>query len=286
VSDLAIPGECRLSVPGIKGESAYLRLRARDSKRESGTESDYISFDYSTKYLRLRAEKALYRQGDDIHLQVESNLDDDRIVIEVAGESEALQSKVVSLAGGGGKADFPYDPRFHGELRILAYSMSTLSSDHPQGFLKVLYPAKQELGLALRMTHSSYKPGEQAVADFNLTTAQGSAVQGALGTVVFDKAVSERVRTDEDFGGRGFGFLDYQWWYHVDPRTIAGISANDLLHWDSLRPYPDGLDLLAEILLTESQNSYSNSYGREDKIEIDLFFEDHRQKPEGCESSS
>jgi hypothetical protein len=268
VSDLAIPKECRLPVPGIKGESAYLRLTARDSKGESGIESDYINFDYSTKYLRLRVEKALYREGDDIHLHVESNLDDDRIVVEVAGESEGLQSKVVNLAGGRGKADFPYDPRFHGELRVLAYNMSTLSSDHPQGLAKVLYPAKQELGLALRMTHSSYKPGEQAVADFNLTTAQGNAVQGALGTAVFDKAVSERVRTDEDFGGRGFGFLDYQWWYHADPRTIAGISANDLLHWDSRRPYPDGLDLLAEILLAESQNPYYDSSGREDKIEI------------------
>ena len=268
VSDLAIPKECRLPVPGVPEESAYLRLTARDSKGESGIESDYVNFDYSKKYLRLRAEKALYREGDDIHLQVESNLDNDRIVVEVAGESEGLQSKVVNLAGGRGKADFPYDPRFHGELRILAYSMSTLSSDHPQGLAKVLYPAKQELGLALRMTHSSYKPGEQAVAEFNLTTAEGRAVQGALGTVVFDKAVSERVRTDEDFGGRGFGFLDYQWWYHVDPRTIAGISANDLLHWDSRRPYPDGLDLLAEILLAESQNPYYDSYGREDKIAI------------------
>jgi A-macroglobulin complement component/alpha-2-macroglobulin family protein/MG2 domain-containing protein/carboxypeptidase family protein/A-macroglobulin receptor/macroglobulin-like protein len=267
VSDLAIPKQCRLPVPGIKGESAYLRLTARDSKGESGIESDYINFDYSTKYLRLRAEKTLYREGDDIHLQVESNLDDDRIIIEVAGESEALQSKVVALAGGRAKVDFAYDPRFHGELRILAYSMSTLSGDHPQGFVKCLYPAKQELGLALRMTHSSYKPGEQAVADFNLTTAQGSAVQGALGAVVFDKAVSERVRTDEDFGGRGFGFLDYQW-YHIDPRTIAGISANDLLHWDSRRPYPDGLDLLAEALLAESQSPYSDFQGREDKIEI------------------
>ena len=54
VSDLTIPDECRLPIPGIKGESAYLRLRARDSKGESGIESDYISFDYSTKYLRLR----------------------------------------------------------------------------------------------------------------------------------------------------------------------------------------------------------------------------------------
>ncbi len=268
VSDLAIPKECRLPVPGIKGESAYLRLTARDSKGESGIESDYINFDYSTKYLRLRVEKALYREGDDIHLYVESNLDDDRIVVEVAGESEGLQSKVVNLAGGRGKADFAYDPRFHGELRVLAYNMSTLSSDHPQGLAKVLYPAKQEMGLALRMTHSSYKPGEQAVAEFNLTTAEGGAVQGALGTVVFDKAVSERVRTDEDFGGRGFGFLDYQWWYHADPRTIAGISANDLLHWDSRRPYPDGLDLLAEILLAESQKPYYDSYSRGNKIEI------------------
>jgi hypothetical protein len=267
VSDLAIPKECRLVMATTMGESAYLRLTARDSKGEAGIESDSINFDYSTEYLRLRAEKMLYREGDDIHLQVESNLKDDRIVIEITGESEAMLSKVVGLASGRGKADFPYDPRFHGELRILAYSMSTLSSGHPQGFLKILYPAKQELGLALRMTRSSHKPGELAVADFNLTTAQGSAVQGALGAVVFDKAVSERVRTDEDFGGRGFGFRDYHW-YHVDPRTIAGISLNDLLHWDSHQPYPKGLDLLAEVLVSDSDSSYHQVQGREDKIEI------------------
>lgn len=268
VSGLAIPKECRLAIANIKGESAYLRLTARDGKGESGTESDYLNFDDSTPYLLLLAEKTLYREGDDIHLQIESNLKDDRIVIEVVGESEALQSKVVSLTGGRGRADFLYDPRFHGELRILAYSMSTILSDHPQGFAKILYPAKQELGLALRMTRSSYRPGEQAVADFNLTTAQGNAVQGALGAVVFDKAVSERVRTDQDFGGRGFGFLDYQWWYHVDPRTIAGISVNDLLHWDSSRPYPEGLDLLAEVLVSDSDSFYRGYQSREDKIEI------------------
>ena len=265
VSDLADPKECRLPVPGVPEESGYLRLTARDSKGESGIESDYVNFDYSKKYLRLWAEKALYRQGmtsicrsNPIWTMTESS--------SKWPENRRGQSKVVNLAGGRGKADFPYDPRFHGELRILAYSMSTLSSDHPQGLAKVLYPAKQELGLALRMTHSSYKPGEQAVAEFNLTTAEGSAVQGALATVVFDKAVSERVRTDEDFGGRGFGFLDYQWWYHVDPRTIAGISANDLLHWDSRRPYPDGLDLLAEILLAESQNPYSTLTAAKTKL--------------------
>jgi hypothetical protein len=268
VTGLAIPKECRLAIANIKGESAYLRLTARDRNGESGTESDYISFDDFTPYLRLFATKTLYREGDDIHLQIESNLKDDRIVIEVAGESEALQSKVASVTDGRGKADFSYDPRFRGELRILAYSMSTISSDHPQGFATILYPAKQELGLALRMTRSSYKPGEQAVADLNLTTAQGKPVQGALGTVVFDKAVSERVRTDDDFGGRGFGFLDYRWSYHSDPRTIAGISANDLVLWESRRPYPEGLDLLAEILLSEGSSFYRGYHSRDDDIQI------------------
>jgi hypothetical protein len=277
VSGLAIPKECRLANANPKGESAYLRLMARDSKGEFGVESESLYFDYSSTYLRLRADKTLYREGDDIHLQIESNLEDDRIVIDVAGESEALQSKVVGLTGGRGRVDFPYDPRFHAELRILAYSMSTVSMDRPQGFLKVLYPAKEELGLALRLTHSSYKPGEQAVADFDLTTAQGSVVPGALGAVVFDKAVSERARTDQDFGGRGFGFLDYQW-YDVDPRTIAGISTNDLLHWDTRQPFPKGLDLLAEVLVSDSDSSYRDRQGREDKIEIGGG-EDYFQSP-------
>ena len=123
----------------------------------------------------------MYRQGDDIHLRVESNLDDDRIVIEVAGESEALQSKVVNLAGGHGKADFPYDPRFHGELRILAYSMSTLSSDHPQGFVKVLYPAKQELGLALRMRHNQLQARRAGRRRFQFDHGRGERRPGRPG---------------------------------------------------------------------------------------------------------
>jgi hypothetical protein len=276
VTGLEIPKECLFSNDRDKTETAYLRFDAHDSKGKSGIESSFIGFGYQITYVRLRTGRTLYREGDDIHVDVDSNAKEDELVVEVIGESEALQSKVVRLTGGRGKVSFPYDPRFHGELRIIAYGMSTNSNTSPQGLVRILYPAKQELSLGLHLGRSSYKPGEQAVADFNITTAQGNHVQGALGVVVFDKAVSERVRTDQDFGGHGFGFRDYDW-YHVNPRTIAGFSIKDLLAWDSRRPFPDGLDLLAEVLVNDGDSTYSENRDRKDNVEIgggENYFQD------------
>ncbi|HEV3037540.1 MAG TPA: alpha-2-macroglobulin family protein [Candidatus Angelobacter sp.] len=245
---------------------AYLRFEAHDGKGLSGTESDSIGFE-QTDYVHLRPGKTLYREGDDIPVDIDVNTKVDELAVEVIGESEALMSKSVHLTGGHGKVIFPYDRRFQGELRIVANSMTTKpDSTSPQAFARVLYPAKQELVLATHLEKSSYKPGEQAVVDFNITTAQGVPVQGALGTVVFDKAVSERVRTDRDFGGQGLGFRNYDW-YQWSTLTIGGLSIKDLLAWDNSRPFPDGLDLVAEALVNDG---YAEPHDgrREDHIEI------------------
>ena len=88
--------------------------------------------------------------------------------------------------------------------RVFTMRMDIKEAD---GSTRILFPKKQALNLDVHLQKAGYKPGEQAVAGFNITTAQGNPVQSALGAVVFDKAVSERVRTDQDFGGRGFGFI-------------------------------------------------------------------------------
>jgi hypothetical protein len=278
VSALEIPKECLLVDYRTRGETAYLRLQAQDGKGAIGIEKDYVEFSNPETYVRLRTEKTLYREGNDVHVDIESNLKEDKVVVQIIGESESFPSRIVRLNGGRGNVRFPYDPRFHGELRIQVYGMSSFSN--ADGFARILFPKKQALSLGLHLQKASYKPGEQAVAGFKITTAQGSPVKGALGAVVFDKAVSERVRTDQDFGGRGFGFMDYNW-YYGDSQTIAGISLKDLVTWDGSRPFPDGLDLLAEVLVNDNNNFVYRRYqNREDSLEIsggDNYF----QNPSG-----
>lgn len=278
VNALEIPKECLLLDNRTKEETAYLRFQAHDSKSANGVEKDYIGFSNPETYVRLRTGKTLYREGDDIRVDIESNLKDNQVVVQIIGESESFPSKIVRLAGGRGSVRFQYDPRFHGELRIQTYGMSTNSK--AEGSARILFPKKQALNLDIHLQKASYKPGEQAAASFNITTAQGNPVQSALGAVVFDKAVSERVRTDQDFGGRGFGFMDYSWYYGYS-QTIASISLKDLLTWDSSRPFPDGLDLVAEVLLNGNNDSVYRPYqNRDDTLDISGG-ENYFQNPSG-----
>lgn len=263
VTGVAIPEECLIRKP--LAETARLRLIAHGNQGASGMDSSFIAFSPVSDYLRLRTSKTMYREGEDIGIEVDSNLKDDAIVVEVIGKSEPLKSKVVRLVGGNGSVKFPYDPRFNGTLRIMAYSLSVSSKASAGAYARILYPAKQELNLGIDLRKISYKPGEQAIADLSLTTALGRPIQGAFGAVVFDKAVSERARTDQDFGGRDFGFPDYSW-YSDESWTISGISIRDLLAWDSVKPFPDGLDLLAEIMVNRRDEF---AYGqRENETEI------------------
>ena len=256
VTGLRVPEDClqnifegRFQPPGA---SAYLRFEARDNKGASGVQKEEIFLTSVLDVFRLIPAQTLYRAGDDVRVEVDSTSKSNQVILDIVGEAGSLASQVVPLTGGHGSARFPYDPRFQGELKIQAYNMSTGPNSGEGDFVpaRILFPAKQGLDLGLRLAHASYRPGEEAVADFNIVTAEGKPVLGALGAVVFDKAVSERVRTDEDFGGRSFGFTDY-WWNYAPSDSIAGITANDLLKWDSTSPYPEGLDLVAEVLMSQ-----------------------------------
>ncbi len=266
VTGVAIPAECLVGNLWPLQETARLRLSAHDSKGATGIDSSFITFIPVSDYLRLRTAKTMYREGNDLEIEVDSNLKDEEIVVEVIGKSEPLKSKIVRLVDGRGSVKFSYDSRFSGMLQIMAYSLSVASKATPGTYARILYPAKQELNLGVDLRKASYKPGEQAIADLSLTTAQGTPIQGAFGAVVFDKAVSERARTDEDFGGRDFGFPNYSW-YSDESWAISGISLRDLLAWDNSRPFPDGLDLLAEIMVNRpDQFEWTGQRGNETDI--------------------
>ena len=97
----------------------------------------------------------------------------------------------------------PYDPCFQGTLAVVAYAMTSVGDQNRalSAITNVIYPAQQELQVGLRMARTMLRPGQTANADLHILTPDGHATESVLGVLVFHRAVAERVRTDEDFGG-------------------------------------------------------------------------------------
>lgn len=258
--------------------NVLILLRGADAARHQGHYSEQVAIFSNLDYLTVKADHALYRPSDPILLKVLSNIRGKDIIVDIFGDRGLVVSEVVHLKHGETELNVPYDPSFHGPLTIVAYAMTSVGDQNRalSGTTHVVYPARQELQVGLHMAHTTLRPGETANADLHILTPEGNPVESALGVLVFDKAVAERVRTDEEFGREyGFSIYDYAPNYY---QSLGGVTYRDLLNLDSSKPFPEGLDLVAEELLSLGNSGWpsdlslaggASDYGREAAAHFD-----------------
>lgn len=243
---------------------ACLLLEAADRKGNRGTDVEGLDVEVGGAFLSVKTDHALFRAGDPIAISILSNTTVREAVVDLSGASGLLVSEVVHLNHGRAQITFPYDPRFRGQLDVTAFAITGSEEKNSDllGERHILFPGPQELQLALRMRKSVFRPGEEAAADVSVRTPDGTPVESALGVLVYDRAVAERVRTDQQFG-REYGFNIYDFLDDYYGQGIAGITYRDLAAWDSAKPFPDGLDLVAEAIL-----AYAGRYESEGSAEF------------------
>jgi hypothetical protein len=244
--------------------NARLLLEATDRKGNRGADAEDLTLETGRAFLRVQTDKALYRAGEAVEVSIVSNATAREAIIDLSGPTGLLASEVVHLSHGRGQVSFPYDSRFHGALYVTAFAITGSEEQNRDliGERQILFPGRQELQLMLHMAKTVLRPGEEATADVGVRTPEGDSVESALGVLVYDRAVAERVRTDQQFG-REYGFNIYDFLDDYYGQGIAGINYRDLLGWDSTKPFPEGLDLLAEAIL-----KYTGSYGSESSAEL------------------
>jgi hypothetical protein len=253
-------------------DEAKLLFEATDSKGLGGRNTALMILD-ETRFLRVKTDHSLYHPGEAIAVGLETNPAVREVVLNVSVGSRMLQSTVVHISGGKAEQKLEFNPLMRGEVDISAYAMiGGEESEHPlSGSARIIYPALQELQVGLRMAKTTFKPGATAAADLTVRSPEGSAVESALGVLVFDRAVAERVKADEDFG-RGYGHSIHDYLDYDSGGIVAGISYRDILGLEAGKPFPEDLQLVAEILLTSwSSNRWfygvalegGESYGRE-----------------------
>jgi hypothetical protein len=251
-----------------------LRFVARDREGAAGQQMDDFWLDYYDRArheIRVETDKTIYHDGEAVKVELASNDERMNVVVDAISEGRVLFSKTVRLAGGRASLLVPANAEFKDAVTISATSTSPSYDDNESfvyGARTIVFPRDRELKLDVRMSQKSFRPGEEAGAQFSLRTADGRRTAGALGVVVFDKAVEERARTDAE-SGRGFGFADsfYDLWY--GDGDIAGITRRDIERLDPARTPPEGFETVAEMLFNYERPSEEQSVAHGTEFERD-----------------
>ncbi len=225
-----------------------LMLSASDGRGQKGYYSDDLDFSSGQDFMTLRTDHALYHPGDAINGRINSNAHANEVIVDIHSQSQLLASRVVRLGHGRAEFSVPFDERFRGEINITAHAITAVrDSDRAlAATASVIYPFPQELRVDVRMPKTTFRPGDNASVNVHVDSPDGKVAQSALGVLVFDRAVAERVRSDEEFKREyGFSILDY----YGDDASIGGITYRDLLNLDPVKPFPPDLDLAAELVL-------------------------------------
>ncbi len=255
-----------------ENQALRLKLTARDDQGGSGR-NVHEYWTRSSPATRVETDKTLYRAGEPIKVRLTSNSSRASWVIDLMCGSRLLATRAVQLKEGRAEITFPFNQEFGDELMIDAYPAfcDDNESYNSGSTARVLYPRDRELKLDLKFDQASYRPGDEARADLRVLTPQGRSVESALGVVVFDKAIEERARTDQEFRGRGFGFYDCFRDLLGAGGSLSGVTRRDLdraltAHFRKTKSLPQDDGELREVLkrsgvdFDELRDGWGNRY--------------------------
>ncbi|HEX5883896.1 MAG TPA: alpha-2-macroglobulin family protein [Pyrinomonadaceae bacterium] len=239
-----------------------LKILAADAKGQSGKTEKELSLDKEQKVF-VDTDKVLYNIGEPIVASIASSLPDQMLIVELANDVSVIRSGRVRLRNGRASVRFPYTAKLSDRITIAAYPDFTEEQEEI-GVRTILYPANSELNLNVKTSQASYRPGEDASVRFNVRTSEGKTAESSLGVAIFDKAVDERIRTDQEFG-QGYQPYNYtvQQFLGLDEQ-LSGVTFRDLRRLDMTKPVSPDLDLLAEVLLNSYRDYYPVSFYKDD----------------------
>ena len=141
-----------------------------------------------TETVLLRTDKALYRIGDTLDVEVRVGEARERVWLDVVADGRTLGLTTLDVVDGVARMAIDLDTSHEGDLRLAAYYVGetgTLVRDTRVVFVQ---PSK-ELAVTLTPERESYLPGEAATIDVVVKDEAGKGVAAAVGLQIVDEAV-------------------------------------------------------------------------------------------------
>ena len=184
---------------GVYNKNLKFTIVARDRKKRVGTDDFGYAIDAGEKEIFIRTNKAIYRQGETLKIEILSSEADETVFVDVQSSALTVESRRVKLKSGRAELKIPYNPAFKNYLIVSAFFDN--GGNAVQDSQGVVYPSPQNLLVKTETNKEVFRPAEEATMNFTVSTSDNKQTEAALGVVILDKAVEERARTDADFGG-------------------------------------------------------------------------------------
>ncbi|HEY1497397.1 MAG TPA: MG2 domain-containing protein, partial [Candidatus Solibacter sp.] len=136
----------------------------------------------------LRAERAVYRAGERIRMQIYSTRMGGSVYVDAIKDGHTIATHDLDIVNGRADLDLPATPEMAGTVEFNAYLFGR--DGRPVGDHRLVFvqPA-DELRIETALDSPVYKPGGEARIGFRVTNNRGEGVQAALGLEVVDQAV-------------------------------------------------------------------------------------------------
>lgn len=231
-------------------------LIAQDNFGKKGFSKNYFYTSSSDVGLQTFTNKTIYKAGEAVELEIIANKAEMLLIVDLVKDLKVIHSQTLELNQGKASLTLPYNQTFAGIITLAVYSTKENDGSKysfPNSIKTVIYPNNKNLELSLKLDKESYRPAEEVKATLEVKTQDKQVLETALAVTVFDKAVEERAQEDKHYRPNSF----YQTYLYAsnNNENISGITLESLKTLDMSKPIPEGLDLVAEILLV-STNRY------------------------------
>ena len=175
-----------------------LVITARDEMGHTATVERSIQGTWSEEYVLLRPERASYRVGETMHLEVLTSAPVGTAYLDIVREGQTISTRSLDIEKGRAEADVDLTADMFGTLELHAYKILRTGNIARDTRL-VVVDAANDLSLAITGDQESYLPGGTAAISFQVSDKGGHPVPAALGISVVDEALFALAEQDPGF---------------------------------------------------------------------------------------
>lgn len=231
-----------------------------------------------TDQVLVRADRAIYKTGDRMLLDVYTNARTGSAYLDVVKDGQTMLTRDLNVTAGHASLELTAAAEMSGTLDLNVYRFGADGQAVGDHRLVVVQPA-DELHIEATSDSQVYKPGADASIRFRVTNNRGEAVHAALGLQVVDEAVFALAEKRPGFA-RTFFYLEQEF---MKPRyEIHSLSLPEVME-PSSKTDNGGRDRVAQALFSATYSTNPNQ--REVTVGKDAQLEKSREYQERYRSA-
>ncbi len=175
-----------------------LTIAARDAQGRRASRTLSLQSETSANQILLRADRATYRVGETMHLDLLTAGGVGTVYVDLIKEGQTFSTRAVDSVNGRATLDLDVTAELIGTVQLHAYHVER-NSTIVRDTRVVVVEQPSDLNISIKADRDSYRPGETSRITFDVTNRGGKGVLSALGLTAVDESVFALAEQDPGF---------------------------------------------------------------------------------------